>query len=59
VYIYEYLNNFAALYRKEISLANTGKSGEAMVIYDRALAMDPRNVGLSVFLSFLSINRYQ
>jgi hypothetical protein len=30
-----------------------------MVMHDRALAMDPRNVGLSVFLSFLSINRYQ
>lgn len=57
--IYEYLNNFAALYQKGISLANTGKSGEAIVMHDRALAMDPRNVGLSVFLSFLSINRYQ
>ena len=59
VSIYEYLNNFAALYHKGISLANSGKSGEAIVIHDRALAMDPRNVGLSVFLSFLSINRYQ
>ncbi len=59
VSIYEYLNNFAALYHKGISLANAGKSGEAIVMHDRALAMDPRNVGLSVFLSFLSINWYQ
>ena len=29
VSIYEYLNNFAALYHKGISLANSGKSGEA------------------------------
>jgi hypothetical protein len=59
VSIYEYLNNFAALYHKGISLARTGKSGEAIVMHDGALVMDPRNVRLSVFLSFLSINRYQ